>query len=350
MYRLFSSCIPVKGASRSCILDLQRNDIHLIPNSLYDIITNNNGNIDFNFLLKNYANMEDIINEYKSFLISNELIFYCDSIEESNCFPNIYEDYDSPYKITNMIVDISNYYTKDILHSINKSINIIGIQALQIRVFTKSLDIADYLLNLIEGDSRLSYVGLLVNYYSGCEIFIDKILKNERINIIEIYGTDKTFQDCRIHTYDYIIDGEKSCGKIEGNISDINTEIYFESINCNSCLNRKISIDSNGLLKNCPSMRDSFGNIKDTLIEDVIDSSSLKKYWNITKDEIEICKDCEFRYICTDCRAYTERNHITNGDIDLSKPLKCGYNPYTATWTDWKKSKIKQKAIKYYEI
>ena len=38
-------------------------------------------------------------------------------------------------------------------------------------------------------------------------------------------------------------------------------------------------------------------------------------------------KDCKFRYICTDCRAY-----LANPNDMYSKPLKCNYNPYSATW------------------
>ena len=38
-------------------------------------------------------------------------------------------------------------------------------------------------------------------------------------------------------------------------------------------------------------------------------------------------KDCEFRYICTDCRVFIQED----ANI-LSKPLKCNYNPYTALW------------------
>jgi radical SAM protein with 4Fe4S-binding SPASM domain len=58
-----------------------------------------------------------------------------------------------------------------------------------------------------------------------------------------------------------------------------------------------------------------------------IEVPDFKKYWSITKDQINVCKDCEFRYICTDCRAYT-----TNIDNDYSKPLKCSYDPYKGKW------------------
>jgi hypothetical protein len=31
-----------------------------------------------------------------------------------------------------------------------------------------------------------------------------------------------------------------------------------------------------------------------------------------------------------------------------SKPLKCGYNPYTCEWEEWSTNPLKQKAIDYY--
>lgn len=68
-----------------------------------------------------------------------------------------------------------------------------------------------------------------------------------------------------------------------------------------------------------------------------------KKYWNIKKDDMTKCKDCEFRYICTDCRAYLE-----DPDDIYSAPLKCGYDPYTGKWEKWSKNPLKQKAIEYY--
>jgi len=44
------------------------------------------------------------------------------------------------------------------------------------------------------------------------------------------------------------------------------------------------------------------------------------KYNN--KDKIDVCKDCEYRYACLDCRCFR-----MNEDI-YSKPKKCKYNPY----------------------
>jgi SPASM domain peptide maturase of grasp-with-spasm system len=90
-------------------------------------------------------------------------------------------------------------------------------------------------------------------------------------------------------------------------------------------------------------MTESFGNIKETTLMEALEKPGFKKCWDINKDKIHVCKDCEFRYACTDCRAYVE----DPADI-LSKPLKCGYNPYTGEWSEWSTNPLKQKAIEFY--
>ncbi len=51
-----------------------------------------------------------------------------------------------------------------------------------------------------------------------------------------------------------------------------------------------------------------------------------------------------------DCRAYVEDPHDQSGTdgTNLSKPLKCGYNPYTGEWSEWSTNPLKEKGIKYY--
>jgi SPASM domain peptide maturase of grasp-with-spasm system len=117
------------------------------------------------------------------------------------------------------------------------------------------------------------------------------------------------------------------CGFISPAYFVVDMDTFTEGVNHNSCLNRKISIDINGNIKNCPSLNTNFGEIMNTKLIDVIKNQEFNKLWAITKDQINVCKDCEFRYICTDCRAFIEDKNNIN-----SKPLKCNYDPYTATW------------------
>ncbi|WP_106917244.1 grasp-with-spasm system SPASM domain peptide maturase [Chryseobacterium aurantiacum] len=141
-----------------------------------------------------------------------------------------------------------------------------------------------------------------------------------------------------------------SCGKVDMKYFNTNLPKVLEAINHNSCLHKKIGIDREGHIKNCPLMQESFGNIRNISLEEIVLQPNFKRYWSLTKDHIEVCKDCEFRYLCTDCRAYTESSHYTSDGLDVSKPLKCGYNPYTNEWEEWSSNPLKQKAIHSYNL
>ncbi len=104
-------------------------------------------------------------------------------------------------------------------------------------------------------------------------------------------------------------------------------------------INQEVAFDD----LNCHSMKESYGNIRDTTLREALEKPDFKKYWNINKDQIKVCRDCEFRYICTDCRAYIEDPENIH-----SKPLKCGYSPYTCEREEWSTNPLKQKAIEHY--
>lgn len=191
---------------------------------------------------------------------------------------------------------------------------------------------------------------LLCHIYHGlAKSIIELYKKHTRLISFDIYGAKRDaviqnkFLDIFYHSMKEI--SVHSCGVISPNLFSITNNTFFESKAFNSCLNQKISIDVTGNIKNCPSMSEHYGNIKETSLISVVEKAQFKKYWNLNKDKISICKDCEFRYICTDCRAYIE-----NPDDIYSKPLKCGYSPYTNKWEDWCTNKLKQKAIQHYNM
>jgi len=128
-----------------------------------------------------------------------------------------------------------------------------------------------------------------------------------------------------VYIKDFILDSSH-CGNINPGYFNSNISLFTENNNFNSCLNKKIGIDFTGNIKNCPTMNRSFGNIKTDSIKDFIFDEKFQALWKIKKDDIQICKYCEFRYICTDCRAFHEEADF------LLKPKKCTYNPYSCEW------------------
>jgi SPASM domain peptide maturase of grasp-with-spasm system len=119
---------------------------------------------------------------------------------------------------------------------------------------------------------------------------------------------------------------EQHCGLVLPDYFVVNLPMFTEAQHFNTCLNRKLSVDKQGNIKNCPAMPESFGNVANTRLATALQNDTFKEKWRITKDDIAVCKDCEFRYICTDCRAITMDGHVRG------KPAHCRYNPYTAEW------------------
>ncbi len=131
----------------------------------------------------------------------------------------------------------------------------------------------------------------------------NKSIRKKQTKIL--FSKEKSFSDfCYSHKSKFILD----------------EQLYFEGLKYNTCLNKKVTIDSNGKVKNCLFMPETYGDYID--INLIINSKKFQKIWRLSKDRIDICKDCEKRYMCVDCRAFRE-----NKQLD-SKPNNCNYDPY----------------------
>lgn len=332
--KLFASCVPVKGAKQSTICDLERNKVDIIPNDLFEIIEELEGKSLPEIFAEYGEENEEVLQSYFDFLISKDYAFKTNTPE---LFPKLNAEYQTPEIITNAIIDIDTNSSHN-FNIIARSLDELGCKDLQIRIF-KEEKLSSLTKMLLEFKrTTLKSIELIIKYYEGLEKEELQTLSKSfpRIYQIVIHSSPCNQQwigqNKSISTYGNIIFTEQKitdashCGFIAPNNFSINTETYIESKNHNSCLNKKIAIDVDGNIKNCPSMNTSYGNIKNMSLEEIAKKWHFQKVWKVKKDDIAICKDCEFRYICTDCRAYTER------DEPLGKPSKCNYDPYTATW------------------
>ncbi|UOX34308.1 grasp-with-spasm system SPASM domain peptide maturase [Flavobacterium sediminilitoris] len=350
-YKLFTNCIIVKGKNRATIVDLQRNNFNFIPLSLCSLFDEDNL-IDFESI-KTQLDKESIpiLNEYIEFLEEKEYIFECTK-EESKLFPPLSINYEYPSIISNVIIDYDKNSNHDFQKILNEFLVPVNCRHIQVRCYDMfDLDFIDSVVKIIN-DSFIKSVEFIIKY--DTEISIEDlkewVSENKKIKSVALHSFNKNKiiqeQDYGFGTIVGIkqeINNNIHCGVIHHNYFNTSIESFTESQHHNSCLNKKIAIDKDGNIKNCPAISQSFGNIKNTTLEEALQHKDFKKYWNITKDQIDICKDCEFRHICTDCRAYIE-----DPENQYSKPLKCGYDPYTNQWEEWSTNPLKQKAIQYY--
>ena len=335
VYILYANCIPVKGAKSCVIMDLQRSNYIYIPTDLYTILINHRGK-SLNDIKQLYDNKYDeIIDTYFKTLLDNDFVF---STNTPELFPALNKEWMEPFLITNAIIDIAECSVYS-LNEVIKQLSELYCKFVQIRHYNKiDLEKIDNLLHFLnEIQSNSVGIDVMLPYYSDLDnqACIDLFEKYDRLNSLVIFSSPIEKQIIPVGTSRFLIHtaasigSEKDCGHVCKSMLVINPKMYTESLQYNSCLNRKVSIDKDGNIKNCPSMDFSFGNIETDKIKDIVVSDDFKSNWELSKDKIEVCPDCELRYMCTDCRAYTTKPGQNN-----SKPLKCGYDPYTGVWSD----------------
>lgn len=106
------------------------------------------------------------------------------------------------------------------------------------------------------------------------------------------------------------------------------TFTFFFRQKFNPCWGKKLAIDTSGDIKPCLWSKEKVGNINSNKLQDLFFAGALDKFWELTKDKIETCNICEFRYACNDCRVAA----IEEGGSEFSKTAFCGYNPKNGKW------------------
>jgi radical SAM protein with 4Fe4S-binding SPASM domain len=98
-----------------------------------------------------------------------------------------------------------------------------------------------------------------------------------------------------------------------------------------TCWCGKLLIKANGDVSPCPSARNNefiVGNIRKSSLKEIVSDERMHYFWGLTLDEVEPCRDCEFRYGCHDCRANA---YIYSGNL-LGKNPYCLYDPKKGMW------------------
>lgn len=123
-----------------------------------------------------------------------------------------------------------------------------------------------------------------------------------------------------------------SCGRIktEPNFKGISEAEFIKNFSGNSCWQGKINISCSGEISPC-IMGERFinrkFNVKTHGINEILNEYLKKDLWSISRDNIEVCRDCEYRYVCKDCRPIAIEQGKLNGRGTI-----CKYNPYKRKW------------------
>lgn len=316
--KLYPNVIPVKGYNRSLLIDLQKGKPYFVPNDLVDYLEQDSGKK---------------VEEYDAFLIENELGTRIHS-KLAACLSPLALKYYPDSKINNAILELEESSSWNIQSVINQ-LNELGTRFLEVRF----LDSASLLKNLsiirecMHG-TTIESVQILIPFDENLKSFLDSTFKERffRLSTIVVYKAPKGFE-LETNDYNLIFTSQESvshehCGNISMESFTVNMQTYVRNRNYNSCLAHKISVDKHGFICHCPSSKQRYGHADTASFQKVLAREEFRSKWNLTKDQLQVCSVCEFRWICNDCRAFTM------DDLENGKPSKCKYNPFISLWAD----------------
>jgi SPASM domain peptide maturase of grasp-with-spasm system len=329
-FHLYACNIPVAGASKAIICDLQRRAHVEITLGLYELITEHGGRPVAEIQADYEAEDAERVEEAFQMLVDAELGFW--SEDGADRFPPMDLSFESPTEITNAIVDVDASSSHDYA-KLFAQLDELGCIHVELRFYDPvSADEIDQALAHTR-HSRLRTIQLMLPFAGWDDESFDRVCDTHtRVAYVTVYGADANRVDERkrswpVHFTTEVIESSDDCGKINPRHFATNLPTFTEAQSFNSCLNRKLGIDVNGDIKNCPSHQQCHGNLaRDSLVQ-ITRKPAFREPWTISRDRVEVCRDCEYRYICTDCRVF-----VTDPDDPLSKPAKCSYDPYSGSW------------------
>lgn len=331
-FKLFASCVIVKGKSKSLVYDLERSAFYDIPNELLEILESAAKGMDL-VSIKNILNegSGDFVQSFFDQFVDQEIGFYT---SDPDAFPDIDFTWDYPGLVTSSIVEIDDLHQYDV-SDVFLQLSDLGCKAIQVRLLKALPEAVLYKILSWFNNSRINHIELIIpadhpvnsQYLSGLaerqprlqRVLVygaleDKIIRNDsRKDDLPLIYLRK---DIRAET-DEIIKVERF---------RTNIQMYAEALKYNSGLNRKVCIDSCGEIKNYLTHRHSFGNAKTDRVRDIVNKTAFQKKWFISNDVIEVCKHCQYRYACV------SNSDILSKDNKFYKTEMCGFDPEKNTW------------------
>ena len=332
-FLVHACCIPVKGYTKSIMYDLNRCTFDYIPNDLFNILDKQEGNTIADIKLVHEKEDGKIIEEYFNFLLEKEYIFFCEDEEELQRFPKIDRSFEFPGIISNAIMQFESAPNYNILPVILQ-LSRLGCRDLQLAFYNPvATEIVGAILDNFDTSSFKS-IEILIPF---CDFTTEETLNTfseqyKRLSRFYVFASPFRSVSRTKNQLTEIVFSANSiskdlyCPVNSTAVFRVIPDLFWESLQFNPYLSGKMCIDSCGNIRNAPNSEIIFGNIKETQLDTIANSADFTALWKTRKDDICICKDCEYRYMCTDGRI-PFRN-----ESEWDHRISCGYNVYNGKW------------------
>jgi len=307
--KLFANCIPKKGKQKALIYDLQREKLHAIPLSFYELI----GYFEKYTIEEIYNELKgqkETLDRYFSFLEKEDLIHYCTE-ETKGLFPDLPKFWDSYSLCQNLVVELSkeNLNNRKRLEHIIKALKCENITL----YITENTDYLDYgnLKKWIQTINGLHNLSICITTSDFDKNIIEEFKNLQILNSIKAYDTniEKHNEKCFV-----MEDDQKPL------IMPPNINLYMESQFYHPYYNARVVVDFKGRLKNNLLSSEDFGRILEINnseeLKSIIQSEQFRKLADMKRDLIDDCKHCEYRYCCMS----PNLPRLTSTGLKLNKP------------------------------
>lgn len=325
-YMQFSNCIAIKGYSRTAIYDLQRTRYILVDNHFAGLLSKYENKIPINKIKGKWKHYIDkLIEDEWGFLTTKSL---------TNLFPPLSLEWKHYAEITNAQIDLCNN-DEDInrfFSSLLPQLEALSCKTFQIN-FLNHIHY-EHLFSFLErfSDTQVHLLVIFLPY--------NLIISNEANNLYKMQPRLNylCFYSCPPNLDGTIKNGKSFYSDMDINVRNnniismkyftANITFFSESQHFNTYYNRKLCISADGEIKNTPEQLCVYGNIRNTLLSEVLKNKEFKSLWTIHKEMIDVCKECEYRHMCVDAC-----NLIKRKDNTWYRSKECNYNPYICKWS-----------------
>jgi hypothetical protein len=298
----------VLGKRRSIILNTLDNSIQMLPIPFIPIIKLIETH---NIIQLEKVNITpDLLTSFTDYFIKNDLGVLLDK----KCIPNL----DLKFKISNLI-DVVEIELSQILiikfDEIYTKLNLLKGITIFIIVKAENTELLGDVLKKFYYHNRPINLLLCLNVKKELYSEIDKIHSNYKSRLkIFINGSKYEFQD---KTENNCITVLNASSKVK-----ISANIYNTSQREHPYFSSRIFIDCSCKYSSCYKDENTIGNFFEDSFEIIVQSLIQNKFWQISRDLIVDCNECEFRYSCLDNSTpiFVKENYF------LSE--KCKYSPY----------------------
>lgn len=314
MIKLFTDIFITDGYTRSVLQDMGRGGYKFIPKLLSKYIKKLDGKYEYKDLLDMFKSKKerDLFNEYYNFLTKNEYIFDVDS-SQIPLFKEIELDYSYPFDIINMTFFISSIES---VENIKKAISNNVFNNIPNFKFIVTDDIPL---------KEISDIVFLLNVDNPVfvKIAMNKERKRENLDgdLIFVEEINQKITNDYFDSFEY---------KNKYPIILSSFIQYEEAINFNSYFNQRLFVDQEGNIRCSPETDHILGNINNINTNEDLIKLTRNKYYKqlseVSRNKIEICKDCELRNMCVS-------NDIPKHSGNYwAMTNMCCYNPYICKW------------------